>query len=182
MKLVRHWESEQKMSLSIPEKSPSEFVIRTLEPRDLKEYVKLLGQLTSVEKHTQHELEERLQLISKNPFHQIFVLIQIKPQLEYSLSTPPSLKLVGCATLLIEPKFIRGMTHLGHIEDVCVNDEFRGLGYGQVLIEHLKRVAQQSGCYKVSLNCSDKNVTFYQKCGFFRNANQMTETFVRSRL
>lgn len=160
-------------SLETPSKSKtmtSEFIIRNLESNDLNEYVKLLGQLTLVQEHVQADLEERLQLISKNPFHRIFVL------------TDQFGKLLGCATLLIEPKFIRGMVYLAHIEDVCVNREFRGHGLGQILIEHLSDVARQSGCYKVSLNCSEKNVKFYQNCGFTKHECQMVQTLVRSKL
>src|SRR3989338_3438432 len=39
-------------------------------------------------------------------------------------------RVVGAATLLVELKFIRGLGRCGHIEDVVVNEAYRGLSAG----------------------------------------------------
>ena len=142
-------------------------MIRLLEREDLPAYMKLLSQLTVVGHHTMEELEERLTCVGRNPFHSIFVV------------TGASRDLIACATLLIEPKFIRGLSYLGHIEDVCVDSAYRGRGYGEMIVNYLVGVADSLGCYKVTLCCSDKNVPFYTKCGFEKAQRQM---IVRSRL
>ena len=146
------------------------YLIRTLERDDLVGYLELLGELTVVEKHTQLELGERFGLIGQNPFHQIFVMLD------------KTGKLLACATLLIEPKFIRGLAYLGHIEDVCVKKDVRGSGCGKVLVEYLTGVASSLGCYKISLNCSSKNVGFYESCGFERTEIQMTRRELLAKL
>ena len=137
-------------------------------------------------------------------------------------------KIVASATLLIEYKILRhcgkvrpafaacqmpkcSTVHpdhccffdlqVGHVEDVVVDDGYRGQRMGQRLVSctlvHcpntqdccagyptqsccLYRViaalvahAQSQGCYKVILDCSDSNVPFYEKCGFTRKEVQM---------
>ena len=147
-----------------------EYIIRHLETQDLVQYRYLLGQLTEVKYHTAEEMTKRLTCIMKNSYHRIFVI------------TNKNRELIGCGTLLIEPKFIRGMTYLAHIEDVCIDQMYRKKGYGKILIDYLIRVADDYDCYKISLNCSDVNVRFYASCGFIRNANQMTKSLLKCKL
>jgi glucosamine-phosphate N-acetyltransferase len=37
----------------------------------------------------------------------------------------------------------------------------------------LKELAVEKGCYKVILDCSDSNVSFYEKCGFSKTEIMM---------
>ena len=37
---------------------------------------------------------------------------------------------------------------------------------GEALISHCKEYAGRWECYKVILDCSQDNVSFYEKCGF----------------
>lgn len=41
------------------------------------------------------------------------------------------------------------------------------------LVSELKRIAQEKGCYKTILDCTEKNAAFYEKCGFKRKEIQM---------
>lgn len=41
------------------------------------------------------------------------------------------------------------------------------------LIAALIDVAKQKGCYKVILDCAEKNAAFYEKCGLTRKEIQM---------
>eukprot|EP01027_Heterolobosea_sp_BB2_P008311 GEZU01012338.1.p1 GENE.GEZU01012338.1~~GEZU01012338.1.p1 ORF type:complete len:114 (+),score=18.55 GEZU01012338.1:531-872(+) len=75
-------------------------------------------------------------------------------------------KIIGTATLLVEMKFIRGCALVGHIEDVVVSSEYRGRNLGKRIIEQLQRIAQDRGCYKVILDCTEANSKFYEKMGF----------------
>jgi glucosamine-phosphate N-acetyltransferase len=83
--------------------------------------------------------------------------------------------LIATGTILYEPKFIRNLSILAHIEDVCVKREYRRGGIGKMLIKHLMMVAKQKHCYKVTLDCADCNVPFYEACGLERRGNQMSE-------
>lgn len=75
-------------------------------------------------------------------------------------------KIVASGTLLIEKKFIHNLASVGHIEDIVVDKECRGLGLGKSMINHLVKIANNSNCYKVILNCNKNNTGFYKKCGF----------------
>lgn len=75
------------------------------------------------------------------------------------------------ASLLIENK-INGK-NAAHIEDVVVSKVYRGLGLGGAMIKRLIDVARDKECYKIILNCSDKNVPFYDHLGFTKIDNGM---------
>ena len=49
----------------------------------------------------------------------------------------------------------------------------RGKKLGVKLMEALKRIGRQLGCYKVILDCSKHNVNFYTRCGFKQKEVQM---------
>lgn len=74
--------------------------------------------------------------------------------------------IIGCGTLILETKFIHNLSSVAHIEDVCIDKHFQSLGYGKILLNYLENIARKEKCYKIILNCSDKNIPFYEKCGF----------------
>lgn len=80
--------------------------------------------------------------------------------------------LVATATIIYEHKFIFNTCIYAHIEDVCVRESHRRQGLGKTLMQHL--IKQASHCYKVTLDCADTNVAFYEACGFERRGNQMS--------
>lgn len=82
-------------------------------------------------------------------------------------------KIVGTATLMIEQKFIHNGGKVGHIEDVVVDKECRGLNLGKHLISQLKYIGDVHGVYKYILNCKQENVEFYEKCEFKPHQIQM---------
>ena len=94
------------------------------------------------------------------------------------LSDPSSVTLVsvdndtitGVASLHIIQKLTRT---LGLIEDVAVNENYRGKGIGKKLVEKLIGIASKKGCDKTVLNSSEKNSEFYEKIGFEKNEIQM---------
>ena len=94
------------------------------------------------------------------------------------LSDPNSITLVsvdnntitGVASLHIINKLTRT---LGLIEDVAVNENYRGKGIGKKLVQKLIGLASDKKCDKIILNSSEKNSTFYKKIGFEKNQIQM---------
>ena len=80
---------------------------------------------------------------------------------------------LGTASVLIEPKFLKGGRNVGHIEDVVVDEKVRGSGIGQQLMDYLIQFCIKNRCYKVILNCSNKNIPFYENLEFVQWENQM---------
>ena len=81
--------------------------------------------------------------------------------------------LLATGTIIYEYKFIMDTCIYAHIEDVCVSALRRRQGLGKRLIQHLIREA--ADCYKITLDCSDENVPFYEACGLERRGNQMCQ-------
>lgn len=77
-------------------------------------------------------------------------------------------RVVGTASLLIEPKFIHNGGVTGHVEDVAVHPECQGRGIGVLLVERVLEESRKEGCYKVILDCSEKVMPFYEKLGFHK--------------
>ena len=45
------------------------------------------------------------------------------------------------------------------------------------MIEYLVNKSEKLGCYKVILDCDEKNVGFYEKCKFEKKGVQMANYF-----
>ena len=84
-------------------------------------------------------------------------------------------KIVACGSVFIEDKIIHNLSKCAHIEDIVVDPSYRGLRLGFYVIDKLKKVAMQFNCYKIILDCSEKNVKFYEKCEFERVGVQMAK-------
>ena len=74
--------------------------------------------------------------------------------------------IIGSATIVIEHKFLRCGSTIGHIEDVVVDETLRVKGVGKSLVKKCIEFADDQDCYKIILDCSDYNVPFYEKFGF----------------
>ena len=82
-------------------------------------------------------------------------------------------KIIGSATIFIEPKFIHCGGKVGHIEDVVVSKKHQAEGIGLKLIRALIQYAEKKGCYKTVLDCTDEVMPFYEKLGFKHFSNSM---------
>jgi ribosomal-protein-alanine N-acetyltransferase len=78
--------------------------------------------------------------------------------------------IIGVATLHIIKKLTR---ILGLIEDVAVNENYRGVGIGKKLVKELIKIGNEKNCDKIVLSSSEKNSKFYEKIGFQKNELQM---------
>jgi glucosamine-phosphate N-acetyltransferase len=86
-------------------------------------------------------------------------------------------KIIGTAKIIIEQKFHNNFSKVGHIEDVVVSEEYRGKGYGTLLIKKLIEIGNESECYKTILSCSDGNILYYEKLGFKIKGKEMSIYF-----
>ncbi|KAJ8906612.1 hypothetical protein NDN08_003105 [Rhodosorus marinus] len=84
---------------------------------------------------------------------------------------------VGCGSLVVERKLIHSCGLVGHVEDIVVDESFRGKGAGKALLEKLSGKAKEVGCYKATLDCQDDRVPFYEKCNYKRRGAQMALYF-----
>jgi dTDP-glucose pyrophosphorylase/GNAT superfamily N-acetyltransferase len=132
--------------------------------RDLDQLLSVLGQLSDVGKPDRNELMDLIRR-SNSQIDQI--------NKKYILVLRYEDQIVGTGSLLVEQKLTHNMGKVGHIEDVVVDLQYRGLGLARQMIELLICMAQDNNCYKVILDCSDDLIGFYGKMGFEKSANTM---------
>jgi glucosamine-phosphate N-acetyltransferase len=139
----------------------SELKIRELQKKDLQNgFLTTLDALRIVSNIDKNKAEEVFEKINSNPNH-IIVIAELDE------------RIIGSATLLIEPKFIHDGGLVGHIEDVVVKKDFQGEKIGNKIIKFLLEFARDRGCYKTILNCTDDVKEFYEKIGFIFSANEL---------
>jgi ribosomal protein S18 acetylase RimI-like enzyme len=141
------------------------FIVRPLTYEDVgRPYYELLGQLTKIDPERMDPGRTRIFIEGLGQNHQIFIVEHCE-----------SGRIVGSGTLLVEEKLIRNYGKVGHIEDIVVHTDYRGYGLGKVLIDHLTSMGKNQACYKCILDCDEKNVGFYEKCGYIRKGAEMAQ-------
>jgi glucosamine-phosphate N-acetyltransferase len=141
------------------------FIIREIQQTDLRKgFFQTLSSLSTVEgiRDDLKQAEKILQEIKSYPIYKIFVAVKNDDG-----------EIIGSITLLIEQKFIHNGGRAGHIEDVVTRKEYEGSGVGSALVNTALAFAKEKNCYKVILDCSEKNLPFYEKIGFRRNEFSM---------
>jgi glucosamine-phosphate N-acetyltransferase len=139
----------------------NELKIRELQKKDLQNgFLTTLDSLKQTSNIDKNKAEEVFEKINSNPNH-IIVIVELDG------------KIVGTATMLIEPKFIHDGGLVGHIEDVVVGEKYQGQKIGNEIVEFLLEFAKNRGCYKTILNCTDDVKGFYEKIGFKHTANEL---------
>ncbi|TPX63711.1 hypothetical protein SpCBS45565_g06419 [Spizellomyces sp. 'palustris'] len=140
------------------------FVIRPLEAGDYERgFLDVLSQLTTVGNMSKGDFMERYAYLKAHN-HEYFTIV---------IEDTKKQTIVGAGTILVERKFVHKNGLVGHIEDIVTHKEYRGLNLGKLVIETLKHIGKMTGCYKIILDCSDKNIPFYQKCGFAHKEFEM---------
>jgi glucosamine-phosphate N-acetyltransferase len=134
-------------------------IIRKLNIYDYDQFLILIKQFRPTE-FTKQQFLDRMNYI-KN-YSDIWVIEENK-------------QLVATATIIYEQKFIHNLCILAHVEDVCVREDFRGKGFGKILMNHLEQQAKEKGCYKITLVCSQENSEFYEKCDLEVRGLQMSQ-------
>lgn len=137
-------------------------VIRPFTSTDLTENDQILETLKALTVVSDISTEARSQIaeILTNPPYYVFVAEEDRV-------------IVGTTTLLAEQKIARGGGICGHIEDVAVHADHQGKGIGSKLLTTAIDKARELGCYKIILDCSDANMSYYEKFGFTKVENCM---------
>ncbi|VDM05618.1 unnamed protein product [Schistocephalus solidus] len=144
----------------------SDLILRPLKSDDF-DYPNLLRQLTTVGTISEPDFTRRFNEFASRKDTYFIVVIEDQR----------SRKIVGCATLLVELKFIHTMSKRGHIEDVVVDESYRGQGLGKLIIAVLVEIGKAEGCYKISLDCNPDKIPFYEQNGFKESTRFMCVRF-----
>jgi glucosamine-phosphate N-acetyltransferase len=134
-------------------------IIRELQETDYIEYLRLIN-IFRPTVFTEEKFIEMLKIMNSI----IFVI-------------EDNSRLIGTGTILFENKFIHNISKIAHIEDICIDSEFRGGGYGTMLVNYLIDHSKQNGCYKVTLYCKENLEKFYNLSGLVKNDIQMSVYF-----
>lgn len=82
-------------------------------------------------------------------------------------------QVVGTATLQIDEKFIHNCHPSARIENVSTREGHEGKGIASAIIAEIEEEARDMRCYKITLNCTDKVMPFYEKNGYRKANNEM---------
>jgi glucosamine-phosphate N-acetyltransferase len=127
-----------------------------------KNYLKLLSQLTQVG----HISFEDFSIILGKIQSQIWVF-----------EDTSSKKIVASASIFLEQKIIHGGGIVAHLEDVVVDESYRGNQFGKKLISNIVEKARESGAYKIIADCKPELFSFYSKNGFEKKGEQIAIYF-----
>lgn len=91
-------------------------------------------------------------------------------------------KILGYAFCVFKTPSIPSMQPVKtlYIDDLCVDENCRGVGIGKKLFEFVKDFAKQSGCYNLTLNvweCNPGAKAFYESCGLSVMKTEMEHIF-----
>jgi glucosamine-phosphate N-acetyltransferase len=140
-----------------------EFIFRKLEESDYhKNYLQLLSQLTQVGHISPEEFSN--------------ILAKIQSQIWVFEDTTVN-KIVASASIFLEQKFIHGGGIVAHLEDVVVDQSYRGAQLGQKLIANIVDIAKNSSAYKIIADCKPELLSFYSKNGFEKRGEQIAIYF-----
>ncbi|UYV74805.1 GNPNAT1 [Cordylochernes scorpioides] len=148
----------------------NQLLLRPLQLGDYdRGYLELLSQLTNVGEVSREEYTERFRSMQKCKDTYYILVIE-----DVSLG-----QVVASASLIVELKFIHNTGLKGKLEDVVVHQSHRGRKLGQLLVEAILVLAQDLGCYKVTLECKDAMIGFYQSVGFTKEPGNSTYMYKR---
>lgn len=131
---------------------------RKINVDDFKIYKNLLKQLTIVNDFSKEDFKNYLK---NTEYKKTFMMIIDN-------------NIVGTGSVIIEKKISRNFKNVGHIEDIVIDKNHRGKGYGKGLILYLINFCKENNCYKIILNCEEKNKKFYEKSGFINKNLEMS--------
>lgn len=145
---------------------PDGFYIRRMEEGDLEQVTETLKVLTTVDTITPESFSKLIKYWNEATVwndNEDKKIMQYNPMVIVDKRTET---IAATGNIIIERKIIHELGLCGHIEDIAVNSKYQGQGLGKLLIGQLVTIGFDYGCYKIILDCDEKNVKFYEKCGF----------------
>lgn len=134
-------------------------------------YCELLSKLTVVGNVSRDEYMARFNQMKKlNELEDHYLVVVIEDTVTE--------RVIASSTLFLELKFIHECATRGRLEDVIVDDAYRGKNVGLLLVRIIVELAREIyNCYKLSLDCTDKLIKFYEKNNFKGNFNMLSIRF-----
>lgn len=132
-------------------------------------YLTLLKQLTEVGDISKEQFLEQFYFMknSQGTYYCTVIVDKDKDQI------------VGAATLLMERKFIRNCALRARLEDVVVSSDYRGKQLGKCIVEIVTNLGRALGAYKMTLDCKDSMIPFYEGLGYGREAGNANTLSIR---
>jgi glucosamine-phosphate N-acetyltransferase len=137
-----------------------DFIFRNIEYDDFdKGYIELMLEFTNYNYPITKE-----EFINFIDTQQNYKIIVIYSEIEK--------RIIGAGTIIIIHKIHNNS--IGQIEDVIISEKYRKNGFGKQIIEKLVDIGKNEyKCYKIILNCLEKNIKFYENCGFINVGLEM---------
>ena len=114
------------------------------------------------------EYEEYIKLLNTNITRDYFInfINSVLNENHIILVLENNKHIIGVGTLFIEKKLTYGGCNMGHIENILIDEDYRGNGHGKILVNKLLEYAKNATCYRVDLNCNEELEDFYKKNNF----------------
>ncbi|OTF82066.1 glucosamine 6-phosphate N-acetyltransferase-like protein, partial [Euroglyphus maynei] len=129
------------------------FRIRPLSRNDFEHgFLTVLSQLTTVGDVSREKFDEIFDKMKSNGCYYVTVIEDLHTN-----------RIAGSATLFIEYKFIHNGGLRARIEDVVIDNDYRGQNLGVTLVKTLKSLSKLLKCYKLTLDCNDQMISWYRK-------------------
>ncbi|XP_050437653.1 glucosamine 6-phosphate N-acetyltransferase [Adelges cooleyi] len=134
-------------------------------------YIGLLSQLTSTGDVTKEMFTDTFNVMKNNNGGTHYIIVVHDTQKN---------RIVATGSLIIEKKFIHSCGKRARVEDIVVDSDYRGKGFGKIIVQRLIALAKILKCYKISLECLNAKVNWYGSMGFVQepgNSNFMQIRF-----
>lgn len=149
--------------MSHPPPAVEQTVIREAVAADLPRMLELLFQLSQ-----QGALPQRAAEQAGPAHHAMLAAFQADPRAT-CLVLEVDGRVEGTLTLYILPNLSHGARAAAIVENVVVDADRRGNGYGRMLMAHAEALAGEQGCYKVALTSHRRRTAahrFYEQIGY----------------
>ncbi len=130
-------------------------IIRYIENTDFQDYLNLMKEFHGYDYNISYDkFVEQLNNFKDNDYCSILIIFSNKDN-----------RIIGAGSIY---KLIKLHNNpIGQIEDIIITEKYRGNGFGKLIIDKLADIGlNKLNCYKVILNCLEKNIKFYEKCDF----------------
>lgn len=140
----------------------NDLVLREIQDDDFENYLSLMNEFTNYTYNsTNDDFIKNLIKLKTNNLCNILILFSQNEN-----------KIIGAGSIFNLIKLHNNS--VGQIEDVIITKKYRGFGYGKLIINNLIQIGlTKFKCYKIILNCLEKNIEFYKKCDFIISGYEM---------